>query len=70
MRAEMVAAAAEMAVTEMLAAEMAEMVVTTEMTEMVATEMATNTEMAAKSSESIGRERYAAKRENCSQCNE
>ena len=52
-RAEMVAAATEMAVAEV-----------------VATEMAATAEMAAESSESIGRERHAAERENCGQCNE
>ena len=46
-RAEMVAAATEMAVAEVVA-----------------------TEMTAESSESIGRERHAAERENCGQCNE
>ena len=60
-RAEMVAAATEMAVAEVVAMEMAEV---------LATEMATTTEMAAESSESIGRERHAAERENCGQCNE
>jgi hypothetical protein len=50
-RAEMMAAATEMAVAEMVATEMAEVV-------------------AAESSESIGRERHAAERENCGQCNE
>jgi hypothetical protein len=54
-RAEMVAAATEMAVAEVVATEMAEVVAT---------------EMAAESSESIGRERHAAERENCGQCNE
>jgi hypothetical protein len=55
-RAEMVAAATEMAVADVVATEMAELVATTE--------------VAAESSESIGRERHAAERENCGQCNE
>jgi hypothetical protein len=60
----MVAAATEMAVAEVVAMEMAE-VVATGMAEMAAT-----THVAADSRESIGRERHAAERENCGQCNE